>query len=144
MTTIAFDGVTLAADKQATIGNMKRTCTKVHEINGLQVAVSGQLTTGLALIEWVRNGRDPADFPEDVEDEENGVSAYLIVIENKQVIVYEASPIPIFFEDTYFASGSGKDFALAAMESGKTAEEAILIASKYDIFTGMGVDVIPC
>jgi ATP-dependent protease HslVU (ClpYQ) peptidase subunit len=110
----------------------------------MQVAVSGQLSLGIKLIEWVRNGRDLDSFPEGIEDDEGIILAYLIIIDNKVVHLYEGTPIPIIFEDRYFASGSGKDFALAAMEAGKTAEEAVLIASKYDVYTGMGVDVLPC
>jgi ATP-dependent protease HslVU (ClpYQ) peptidase subunit len=36
----------------------------------------------------------------------------------------------------FWAIGSGRDFALAAMEMGATAEEAVLLASKFDRKTG--------
>lgn len=37
------------------------------------------------------------------------------------------------------AIGSGSQFAIGAMESGKTPGEAVKVASKHDIYTGMGV-----
>lgn len=40
--------------------------------------------------------------------------------------------------DKHFAVGSGMQFALAAMTSGKTPIEACRIASKHDPMTGMG------
>lgn len=35
-----------------------------------------------------------------------------------------------------FATGSGRDFALAAMDMGATAKEAVEIAAKRDVYTG--------
>lgn len=42
--------------------------------------------------------------------------------------------------------GSGRDFAIAAMHCGKTAREAVEIASLYENGCGNGVDVLeaPC
>lgn len=40
--------------------------------------------------------------------------------------------------DKHFAIGSGCDFAIAAMTSGKTPLEAVKIASKHDANTGLG------
>lgn len=39
----------------------------------------------------------------------------------------------------YFSIGSGQGFAIGALASGKTPEEAIDIASQYDTMTGLGV-----
>lgn len=41
----------------------------------------------------------------------------------------------------HFSIGSGMQYAMGAMESGKPPKEAIKAASKYDIHTGMGVKV---
>lgn len=35
-----------------------------------------------------------------------------------------------------FAIGSGRDFALAAMDMGATAKEAVEMAAKRDVYTG--------
>ena len=41
----------------------------------------------------------------------------------------------------HWAIGSGCQFAIAAMDTGKSPKEAIKIASKYDLHTGMGCRV---
>lgn len=40
--------------------------------------------------------------------------------------------------EKHFAIGSGMNFAMAAMASGKTPIEACKVASKYDVLTGLG------
>ena len=40
--------------------------------------------------------------------------------------------------EPYFSIGSGMNYAVAAMASGKTPYEAVKIASKYDANTGLG------
>ena len=42
----------------------------------------------------------------------------------------------------FYAVGSGRDFAIGAMHCGKTPAEAVEIASKYDLKTGMEIDVV--
>lgn len=42
----------------------------------------------------------------------------------------------------YFAIGAGWKIAMGAMAAGADAKKAILIASKLDAFTGMGVDTL--
>lgn len=44
--------------------------------------------------------------------------------------------------EPYAAIGSGMDYALGAMASGKTPKEAVKIASKHDSYTGLGVKVL--
>ena len=40
------------------------------------------------------------------------------------------------FEGGFYAIGSGRDFALAAMRMGADAKKAVKIASEFDIHTG--------
>jgi ATP-dependent protease HslVU (ClpYQ) peptidase subunit len=44
--------------------------------------------------------------------------------------------------DSHAAIGSGMTFAVAAMQAGSTPQEAVKIASKYDLGTGSGVKSI--
>lgn len=41
-------------------------------------------------------------------------------------------------KQSMYAIGSGMQYAMAAMESGKTPLQAVKIAAKYDIYTGKG------
>jgi ATP-dependent protease HslVU (ClpYQ) peptidase subunit len=44
----------------------------------------------------------------------------------------------LLIDEPHFAIGSGMQYAIAAMESGKDPYAAVKIASKYDVNTGMG------
>lgn len=140
MTIVAWDGKTLAADKRAENAGLSRTVTKIFRIDNLLVGVAWNLCAGLEMIEWVKNGRKPSDFPE-IQRDKNERSNFL-VIENGKLLVYETSPQPIIFEDEFFAFGSGRDYALAAMACGKSAKEAVEIACMFDTGCGNGIDVL--
>lgn len=143
MTVIAWDGKTLAADKRATYSGCARTVTKIRRApNGELVAFSGDFDTGAALADWYCNGADPATFPDNKNGESN-VKSYLLVIRlNGSFAQYERTPIPLEFEDTTTAQGSGRDYALAAMHLGRTAAEAVQVACALDIYCGNGIDTL--
>ena len=57
MTVIAWDGETLAADRQSLRGDTIMTTRKLWPLkNGGVVAISGLLSHGIALKKWVENG----------------------------------------------------------------------------------------
>lgn len=64
---------------------------------------------------------------------------FLLLTDTNQI--YHATNLRNWFElkEPHFAIGSGSQFALSAMELGKTPKEAVKIAMKYDIGTGLGV-----
>jgi hypothetical protein len=141
MTVIAWDGKTLAADKRASISNYPATVTKIHRApTGELIAFAGDFDTGMALAIWYMNDRDPKNYP----DNRNGdyTRATLMVIRKEGVFMYERLPVPLKYEDSFTAMGSGRDFALAAMHLGKTAQEAVAIACLYDTACGNGIDTL--
>jgi len=140
MTTIAWDGKTLAADKRCVNNGLCATVTKLFQVGDLRVAVSGEFDQGLAMVAWLRSGQDPAAFPEKQKD--NTKYCPTAVIDDGKFLIYETTPYPLHIEDTFYAIGSGRDFALAAMYLGKTAVEAVELASKFDAGTGNGVDYL--
>lgn len=142
MTTIAYDGVTLAADRMATSGHLKHTTTKIHRFNNIRMGTCGDLRAGVALIEWAKNGFVPEEFPEIAGNDED--PTFLLVIKDEElgVILYEGTPTPIHFEDPYFAMGSGSHIATAAMALGKSAEEAVQLAEELTTGSGRGVDYL--
>lgn len=139
MTTIAFDGKTLAADRRALNSGLVRTTTKIKRFGNLLAGASGDLSATIEALEWVRTGRSPEDWPAIQRGEDY---AALLVIDAGRILLYEKSPHPAEFNDSIFAIGSGRDFALAAMYLWKSAREAIEIASVFDCGTGNGVDVL--
>jgi 20S proteasome alpha/beta subunit len=138
MTVIAWDGKTLAADKRSTNMGLIHTVTKIFRVRGALVAIDGDFAQGLLMVEWIRNGCDPDTFPESQSDDDKWTN--ITVADKDGIHVYEQTPCPIHFEDKIYASGSGRDFALAAMHLGKTAAEACEVASIFHSGCGNGVD----
>jgi 20S proteasome alpha/beta subunit len=147
MTVIAFDGRTVAADKQASGYARTRTVTKLFQVHGDDaqltaiLAICGSASDGLQLVAWYKAGANPEKFPPrpSVEDQR----ANLVVFRpGKHPMQYEYTPIPVVFEDPIFAAGCGGDLALGAMLAGADAKRAVEIASMHDEHCGHGVDVM--
>lgn len=77
---------------------------------------------------WIPEGKPPR-----IKDVE-------MLMLNDKGEIYHATTFSNWFriKDPFFAIGSGMQFAIAAMSSGKTPYEAVKIASKYDAGTGKG------
>lgn len=139
MTVIAFDGKTLAADKQADNGWTKHRTTKIRRAGHFLIGSSGDADAGAALKVWFERGAVEADFPKEAADKNN---ATLMVVGEEGIRLYQRTPHAIHLEQPRHAIGSGAEAALAAMHCGKTAAEAVEIASLISIGCGMGVDTL--
>ena len=141
MTCIAWDGKTLAADKQATNNGLRRTTTKIHRVGSSLVAFSGGLDQGMLMLEWVRGGYVRADFPPSQRDKDDWTPV-MVIAPDRVVRVYERTPTPMVFEDRCYAMGSGRDYAMAAMHLGCNAIRAVEVACALDVHCGNGIDVL--
>ena len=141
MTVIAWDGKTLAADKQATNNNLKRTVTKIRRVKECLIFSSGDFDSCVQLMDWYERGCDPTNWPafQGVKDE--ATNLYFIT-KHGRVGAYERRSLPFFYEDKFFACGSGRDYAITAMHCGKSAIEAVEIACRFDVSCGMGIDFL--
>lgn len=141
MTVIAWDGRTLAADKQGTSAGHARTTTKIHRVADGLVGLMGDGGHAYALLNWLRGDRKPADFPRAPGADDTG---HIIHFTRVGVFVYSgtgcgfAEPV----EDQFVAFGSGRDYALAAMHLGCNARRAVEVACVFEINCGMGIDVL--
>lgn len=140
MTVIAWDGRTLAADKQCTYGNGRRKVTKIRRVGDTLVGIAGTASIGEAVIDWLESGADPEKYPKLQADKDDG--ANVLVIRHGRVEEYSRTNVPIVYEDPFIAIGCGRDFAIAAMHCGKTAREAVEIACIYDTGCGCGIDTL--
>ena len=140
MTTIAWDGMTLAADRQATVGNAVFMVNKLRRHEGWMLAYVGDADAGEEMMEWFRAGAKPEAFPE--KQREDDRFAPLLAIRAGEVFLYERTPHPVRYPPQKFAMGSGRDFALAAMHCGRSAAEAVEVAALFDPGTGFGVDAM--
>lgn len=158
MTTVAFDGQYLAVDRQGTYCGIPLLTTKlIREPNGALLTGVGDLSLIHQMMEWWRTSAPAKDFPVMTEK----FSATLIVAANERVIWYNESPSPLEVEGPFFAWGSGKEVALGVMDVlfgtpawrdpedepspyypsfTPAAQRAIEAASRWDIYTGLGVD----
>jgi len=141
MTTIAFDGKTLAADRRATQGNLIRSTRKIMRVNGCLLGAAGEQSFAQALFAWWSNGAKPSEWPAHAADKDDWVGL-MVVRPNRIIERYERTPHPLPVLDKTFAIGSGRDFALAAMYLGCDAARAVRIASKFDMASGNGVDTL--
>jgi ATP-dependent protease HslVU (ClpYQ) peptidase subunit len=141
MTILAWDGKTLAADRQGSFGNFGREVTKIHRVPEGIMGFCGCLAAGVAMVEWFRGGRDPDEWPrvQGVKDRE----AYCMFIDwSGQLWIYEEFPHPMRIEGRFDAMGSGRDFALAAMHMGADAVTAVRVTCELATDCGMGVDAL--
>lgn len=131
MTTIAFDGKTLATDSRTCTGSdtiVGERTKKLFKVGGWWLAFSGNSQNCAAALQWFKAG-----MPEDKPKLENNFS--VLTWNGHRLIRYECGLVPMPQNVKIAASGSGIDIALGAMAAGATAAEAVRIASRFDPFT---------
>ena len=137
MTTIAWDGVCLAADRLSTYGNTKVFAHKIHRLGEFYGAGAGTVHEIFEVQEWIRGGCDPEQRP----TLEEGCAVLLVHVKSgRAYCAVGRRPYLARVHAKHTAIGSGSEFAMAAMDFGKSAVEAIRYASKRDVNTGLGVD----
>lgn len=139
MTTIAWDGTTLAADKRCSNNGIYFPITKIQKIRGHLVGGCGDTVTIQCFFHWFRKGALSRYFPEEIR---NGDCHAIVITPDKNVLMYEKSVHPFISESKHAAIGSGASFALAAMYLGTSAIGAIEVASAFDMQTGNGIDIL--
>lgn len=139
MTVIAWDGKYLAADRRATAQDTLTYSTRKIEKgkNGELLATVGDADAGRAMIEWRKGKGDFPTFPEDCDVE------LIVITKAKKILIFGPrfeQPIEIF--DKFMAWGSGRGYAMACMALGLRADEAVIMASRFDPGCGGGVDML--
>ncbi len=143
MTIVAWDGKSIAADRQSTCAGLKEAVIKIKVTdNGTLMAATGSYGGGLILMDWYDKGAKPEDYPDFQKDDDKWCRLIVIDREDQIPKIYEQHPVPLYFEDRFSAWGSGRDYAIGAMAAGATAEEAVEITSRHCVDCGLGVDVI--
>lgn len=135
MTTVAWDGQTLAVDKMATFNTSKFKTKKLFDCGEFMFAGCGDLAHVHEIAHWLL---DPEYEPDIKEAESTGI---VIHKDSGKAYMVTTKPVRLMpMLSKRFAVGSGSMAALGVMEAGGTAVDAIKIASKVDIYTGLGVD----
>lgn len=142
MTTIAANKTSMVCDLQGThpSGTKVIVKTKILELNDnlaeafgvsrLLLGFSGSLREVGEAVQWycTQESRPPR------------VRNLEVLMLNKEGLFVSTNSLTDFMtiKEKHMAIGSGMQFALAAMESGKSPKEAVKVSSKYDPYTGCG------
>jgi hypothetical protein len=134
----------MACDLQMTYGgNTKmKTSSKILELDGdvckalfncdkALLGFSGNAGSWGMVVGWLSN---PEGKPPKVKDIE-----FLMLTSDKKIMHSNNLTSWVGLKDKYFAIGSGGAYALGAMEMGVSPKEAVAVACKRDVFSGMGV-----
>jgi len=132
MTTIAWDGKTLAVDSRATSDGYVMTdkCKKLYTGVGQYVAAAmcGDEAEAVDMMDWLRTGGKAPECKE-------GVIIVAVMEDGTAHKFTGGIETPIKVQVPY-ADGSGWIVALASMDAGLNAVEAVKAARKRDIYTG--------
>lgn len=146
MTTIAWDGTTLAADRSSWSGGTRRRIRKAFKVTApdgsrFLVAFAGDGDFALAVLAWMRGGQrpDPLAF---LKPEDLGSQCALVIDERRQVWQLGCSLWYSRMDERIYAFGGGQDYAWGALEAGATARQAVQIAIKRSDYAGLGVTTV--
>lgn len=139
MTVIVWDGKSLAVDRGVSDGYTMWEQDKAWRHGDAVLTGVGTMTLVLAMRNWYIAGRNPIDFPPEQTLPDRWCE--FIVATPDGLFRYERSHIPIEHGRNKCAFGHGKDFAYGALAMGANAEQAVIIANKFSVHCGMGVDV---
>ncbi len=147
MTTIAWDGKTLASDSQSQVGNMI-TSTESQKIYNPQ---HGKWVINSSEIIAIGIAGDTSCIDEVIsklllginyETEFSSIVDFCLIAVTTKGSAYGLSKdkgdtLPSIFKvGDMFTIGSGDTYAMAAMKSGKTAKEAVEVAISLDVYSG--------
>jgi len=139
MTTIAFKNGILAGDRRVTSGNLvEGQTTKVWKAHGKLFGVAGDPQIIGILSKWSQGGQqnDLPDLPDNTSWE------WICVNRNRLFLSCVEQPGGLVMDLAAFAIGSGSAHARAAMHLGKSAKEAVRVASVFDMATGPEIDTV--
>lgn len=99
-------------------------------VNAAHIGFAGNADIWGQIVSWFC---DPSDKPPRCKNIE-----FLMLTDKKQI--YHATNMSnwMLIPEKHFSIGSGCEFALGAMSSGKTPLEAVKVASKHCAMTGLG------
>jgi len=132
MTTIAWDGKTLAADTLITSNGMRvGHARKIGKRGRVLFAASGCLEFAQPFLAWCGNGFPGPPPPMKQDDNE---AAGLVIFEDRIITFSHTGADTI--RAPFYAQGSGSPMALGALHAGASAEDAIKADIALDTASG--------
>jgi hypothetical protein len=142
MTTVAYRDGTMAADTRAYRGDRGPLGTKIkiENVNGMLFGVSSaNLGVPDAVRKWIREGMDLKQLPEPWEDWNFEA---LVVMPDGTARRFDGKWHPTKAKAEFYTIGTGEDFAMAAMFMGASAEDAVRVACRLDIWSEEPITVL--
>ena len=138
MTTIAYDGKSLASDSRSSMGTMiyEEDAQKIFPDIGpfAVLAIAGDYQCAMDTIDIIGDFTK-LDHIRNIPSTDIGNVSLIGVTHDGKLWSYAGDKSCELRADRPFACGSGGEYALSAMDLGKTAEEAVVYASTRDVFT---------
>lgn len=137
MTTIAWDGTTLAADSLYALGNHKwfvpdsKLIWVPYEGEYAMFGDVGGVEASVLVIQWLHEGADP-----DVKPLFLAESEYSALLVTRHGALAMSSNLVPYAVPPPFAIGGGWEFARAALHMGASAEGAVQVAIDLCVLTG--------
>lgn len=139
MTVLAYKGGILAADRLGLRAGLKTLAHKIHSVPGGWLAGAGTTASVLEMVEWYRAGAKKNDMPKRQYTDDSDL---LILLNHDGAFTIERGAFPVPMRGDYISIGSGQDFAAMAMHLGRSAIEAVTLASELCYSCGAGVDYV--
>lgn len=150
MTTIAYDGKRIAADRLRNNGEslaplpMEKIWTMSICGDRLVVAGAGNPTAVMAIARTFAAHIDSARkhhalMPEPTLPKDSSASCLIVDVETGRVFHVDSAACSNEVTGTPYACGSGREYALGAMAAGASADDAVRIASAFCPYTGNGI-----
>lgn len=147
MTTIAWDGTTLAGDCCSWSGPARRRVRKVYKVRApdgrrFLVGFAGDGMFARAVLAWMRFEEPKPAATDYVRTDDLNQQCALVIDEQRRVwqLGYALHYGQMF--ERIYAFGGGHEFAWGALEAGATAVQAVRIAIKRSDYAGLGVDSV--
>ncbi|QNM98114.1 hypothetical protein [Chitinimonas koreensis] len=137
MTTIAWDGKTVAADTQANNTGLRSYTKKLYRLaDGRIYGFTGEIQDGVSVYEWLNAGG------RDARPHVSSSFAALLVCPDGRAYTMEDKLVLLAVYETFRAIGSGRNFAMGALVVGADAVQAVKAAIRLDVYSGGDIDAL--
>lgn len=143
MTTIAWDGTTLAAEKGSWSGGLHQAVRKVHRVTASDgrrflMAMAGDAVFATQVLRWMRGGDHPGQCL--LDDMSRDVA--VVIDERRRIFRLSSRLVYVPYEGKVHAHGAGQEIALGALMAGADAVKAIKITMQISDFAARGVNFV--
>lgn len=153
MTTIAVKDGIMVGDGRCSLGStvIKDDMVKVFWINNHLMGGAGRARSISTFAQWLQKHTDYTIVNQEVGDlvdlippvlQDDEEFTALVLTPDKQVLMYDGNVALNLGHNVPASIGSGSVFAIAAMDAGSSAEDAVKIAMKRDVYSGGEITVV--